>query len=242
MTHLLVHLVEEIAILGPVFLHNMFPFERFMGVLKKYVHNRARPKGSIIKGYGIEEVIDFCVDFVPDLKPVGLPQSRHEGRLSGKGTIGKKQMICTDGHSLTQAHYTVLQNSLLVAPYNEEYENIVCSQNLGQSESFVLQLHMATFGDWLQRRLMNDNDVEEQLYLLAKLSSLTILTFQGYGINANTVYMVAQDKNCTNQKSGVRFYAVTDKERKDTCYGYIEEIWELDYGPSFKVPLFRCRW
>jgi hypothetical protein len=22
--------------LGPVFLHNMFPFERFMGVLKKY--------------------------------------------------------------------------------------------------------------------------------------------------------------------------------------------------------------
>ena len=34
MTHLLVHLVEEITILGPVFLHNMFPFERFMGVLK----------------------------------------------------------------------------------------------------------------------------------------------------------------------------------------------------------------
>ena len=27
MTHLLVHLVEEITILGPVFLHNMFPFE-----------------------------------------------------------------------------------------------------------------------------------------------------------------------------------------------------------------------
>jgi hypothetical protein len=38
MTHLLVHLVEEITILGPVFLHNMFPFERFMGVLKKYVN------------------------------------------------------------------------------------------------------------------------------------------------------------------------------------------------------------
>ena len=34
MTHLLVHLVKEISILGPMFLHNMFPFERFMGVLK----------------------------------------------------------------------------------------------------------------------------------------------------------------------------------------------------------------
>ena len=28
-THLLVHLVKEIDILGPVFLHNMFPFERY---------------------------------------------------------------------------------------------------------------------------------------------------------------------------------------------------------------------
>ena len=37
MMHVLVHLVDEIVILGPVFLHNMFPFERFMGVLKKYV-------------------------------------------------------------------------------------------------------------------------------------------------------------------------------------------------------------
>src|SRR4051812_45659847 len=34
MTHLLVHLVDEIAILGPVFLHNMISCERFMGVLK----------------------------------------------------------------------------------------------------------------------------------------------------------------------------------------------------------------
>jgi hypothetical protein len=34
MTHILVHLVKEIDILRPVFLHNMFPFERFMAVLK----------------------------------------------------------------------------------------------------------------------------------------------------------------------------------------------------------------
>ena len=51
--------------------------------------NRARPEGSISKGYGTEEVIEFCVDFIPDLKPIGVPQSRHEGRLSGKCTVGK---------------------------------------------------------------------------------------------------------------------------------------------------------
>ncbi|KAK1692197.1 hypothetical protein QYE76_008894 [Lolium multiflorum] len=52
------------------------------------------PEGSISKGYGTEEVIEFCVDFIPDLKPIGVPESRHEGRLSGKGTLGRKSMIC----------------------------------------------------------------------------------------------------------------------------------------------------
>jgi hypothetical protein len=35
MIHILVHLVKEIDILGTVYLHNMFPFKRFMVVLKK---------------------------------------------------------------------------------------------------------------------------------------------------------------------------------------------------------------
>jgi len=71
-THLLVHLIKEISILGPMFLHNMFLFERSMGVLKKYIHNRARPEESIAKGYGIEEVIEFCIDFIPNLDPIGV--------------------------------------------------------------------------------------------------------------------------------------------------------------------------
>ncbi|KAK1641998.1 hypothetical protein QYE76_059803 [Lolium multiflorum] len=96
MTHLLVHLVEEIAIPGLVFLHNMFPFEKFMGVLKKYVHNHASPEESISKGYGTEEVIEFCVDFIPDLKSIGVPELWHEGRLSRKDTLGKKSMISPD--------------------------------------------------------------------------------------------------------------------------------------------------
>jgi hypothetical protein len=242
MTHLLVHLVEEIAILGPVFLHNMFPFERFMGVLKKYVHNRARPEGSISKGYGTEEVIEFCVDFIPDLKSIGVPESRYEGRLSGKGTLGKKSMICMDGHSFTQAHYIVLQSSTLVAPYIEEHINITRSKNPGQSESWIKHEHMETFAGWLQTHLMNDNTVGDQLYLLARLPSSTIMTFQGYEINGNTFYTIAQDKKSTNQNSGVRFDATNNNGQKDTYYGYIEEIWELDYGPFFKVPLFWCKW
>jgi hypothetical protein len=149
MTHVLVHLVEEIAILGPVFLHNMFPFERFMGVLKKYVHNRARPEGSIYKGHENEEVIEFCVDFIPDLKPIGLPESRHEGRLRGKGTLGPKAIISMDRSSWAQAHYTVLQNSSLVALHMEEHKNILCSKHPEQSEDWITREQTGTFPGWL---------------------------------------------------------------------------------------------
>src|SRR4051812_24624538 len=241
MTHLLVHLVEEISILGPVFLHNMFPFERFMGILKKYVRNRARPEGSISKGYGTEEVIEFCVDFVPDLKPIGLPQSRYEGRLSGKGTLGRKSIICRDGHSYTEAHYTVLQNSILAAPYIEEHKKILRSNNPGKHDSWIRDEHMKSLGGWLQH-LIKNNSLGDQLYLLSRSPSSTISTFQGYNINGYTFYTIAQDKKSTNQSSGVRFDATDNNGSKTTYDGYIEEIWELDYGPTFKVPLFRCKW
>jgi hypothetical protein len=237
-----VHVVEEITILGPIFLHNMFPFEMLLGVPKQYVDNYARPEGSICKGYLIEEVIEFCVDIVPDLNLIGVPQSRHVGRLSGKGTLGIKSTICMDGHSLTQEHYIVLRNSTLVDPYIEQHKNIVHSNNPGQSDSWITQFHMATFGSWLQTLLMNDTNVGYQLYMLARKPSSTILTFQGYEINGNTFYTIAQDKKSINQNSGVCFDAENDNGRKDTYYGYIEEIWELDYGPSFKIPLFRCKW
>ena len=64
-----------------------------MGVLKKYVHSHSRPEESIAKSYGTEEVIEFCVDFIPDLDPIGIPKSRHEGRLSEKGTLGRKHIL-----------------------------------------------------------------------------------------------------------------------------------------------------
>jgi hypothetical protein len=149
MTHILVHLVKEIDILGLVFLHNMFPFERFMDVLKKYVHNHARPERSIASGYGIDEVINFCVDFIDDFKPIGVPESRYEGRICGKGTLGKKAYISTDDFSFKKAHYTVLQASCLVDPYIEEHNKILCSEFLENFEAWITCRHVESFTSWL---------------------------------------------------------------------------------------------
>jgi hypothetical protein len=242
MTHLLVHLVKEIAILGPVFLHNMFPFERFMGVLKKYVHNRARPEGSIAKGYGTEEVIEFCVDFIPDLDPIGVPKSRHEGRLSGKGTLGKKTYIGMGDDYFNKAHYTVLQNSTLVHPYIETHKQFLRSEFPGKNEAWIRSEHMETFSGWLRKKCQGDGSLPEQLYRLAMQPSWHVLTYKGYDINGNTFYTIAQDKRSTNQNSGVRIDATDPNGIKLTYYGRIEEIWELDYGRNLKIPLFKCQW
>jgi hypothetical protein len=129
MIHILVHLVKEIDILGTVYLHNMFPFKRFMVVLKKYVRNHARSEGSIASGYGTEEVIELCVDFIDDLKPIVVPESQYEERIRGKGTLGKKAYICTDDFLFKKAHYLVLQQSSLVDPYIEEHKKILCSDS-----------------------------------------------------------------------------------------------------------------
>jgi hypothetical protein len=193
------HLVEEIRILDPMFLYNMFPFERFMGVLKKYVLNRARPEGSISKGYGTEEVIEFCVDFLPDLKPISVSESRYEGRLTEKGTLGRKAKVCMDGHSFSQAHYTVLHNSTMVAPYIVRHKNILRSKNPRKADSWIKGEHEKTFGSLLQTHLMNNNTVGDHLYYLARPPSSTICTFQGYEINRSTFYTVAQDKKSTTK-------------------------------------------
>ena len=83
-------------------------------------------------GHETEDAIGFSVDFIPDLKKIGLPQLRYEGTLTGKGTLGAESIMCTHGHSWSQAHYTVLQNTTLVTPYVMNTRT-VCAPNTRSS-------------------------------------------------------------------------------------------------------------
>jgi hypothetical protein len=49
--HFTTHLVKEIKLLDPVFLHQMYAYERFHDILKSFIRNRAYPEGSTIQGY-----------------------------------------------------------------------------------------------------------------------------------------------------------------------------------------------
>ena len=49
MIHLTVHLVRETQLCGPCYMRWMYPFERYMKILKGYVKNRSRPEGCIVE-------------------------------------------------------------------------------------------------------------------------------------------------------------------------------------------------
>jgi hypothetical protein len=61
----------------------------------------------MVKGWSTEEAIEFCTYYL-DIKRVGVPESYHEGRLRGKGTIGEKSVTVDDHISFRQAQFAIL--------------------------------------------------------------------------------------------------------------------------------------
>jgi hypothetical protein len=98
----------------------MFPYERFLAVLKAYVRNHAHPEGSIMEGYTTEEVVECCTDYIKDGKWIGLPIPLHEGRLRGRGRMSQKTFVDRD-YSLSEAHFSVLQQFAIARSCIDEH-------------------------------------------------------------------------------------------------------------------------
>ncbi|XP_056690116.1 uncharacterized protein [Spinacia oleracea] len=90
MIHLTVHLVREVQLCGPAYLRYMYAVERFMKILKDYVHSGSRPEGCIVERTLIEEALEFCIHYLSNVDAIGLPKPRDPGGFQGKGIVGKK--------------------------------------------------------------------------------------------------------------------------------------------------------
>jgi hypothetical protein len=51
MSHLIVHLVKEVELAGPISYKWMYYLKRYMKDLKGWMRQKARPEGSMAKGY-----------------------------------------------------------------------------------------------------------------------------------------------------------------------------------------------
>ena len=63
MPHLIVHLVDELEICGPVHARWCYSIERYLGVLTKYVRDKSKPEAGMASGYMIDESLGFCTEY-----------------------------------------------------------------------------------------------------------------------------------------------------------------------------------
>ncbi|KAL3685350.1 hypothetical protein R1sor_003372 [Riccia sorocarpa] len=64
MTHLILHFVEELQLCGPVHCRWMYPIERYLSKLKRYVRNKARPEGCMAKCFKQDEVVGLATEYM----------------------------------------------------------------------------------------------------------------------------------------------------------------------------------
>jgi len=161
MVHLIVHLVREIQLCGPIFLRWMYPIERYMKVLKGYTKNQHRPEASIVERYVAEECIEFCSQYI-EAKSVGVPETRHVRTPGGKGTRGYNVVTMTR-QEVSQAHLYILNNTAEVIPYIEAHKKEVAARNPKLNMMRVLPEHNKTFMNWFRHTIFVDQTASKTL-------------------------------------------------------------------------------
>jgi hypothetical protein len=80
---------------------------------------------------------------------IGLSIPLHEGRLRGRGRMGQKSFIDRDYDSVSEAHFSVLQQLEIAASYIEEDLSELHRDNNGRTEAWIMKEHRHIFTTWL---------------------------------------------------------------------------------------------
>jgi hypothetical protein len=94
-----------------------------------------------MEGYTTEEVVECYTDYVKDGKRIGLPIPLHESRLRGGRRMGQKSFVDRDYNSVSEAHFSVLQEPEIAAPYIDEHLSELHRDNIGRTESWIMKEH-----------------------------------------------------------------------------------------------------
>ncbi|KAL3699108.1 hypothetical protein R1sor_017130 [Riccia sorocarpa] len=117
--HLLVHLVREVSICGPVHGRWMYWLERYMKVMKDDVRQKAKPEGSMAKDHRLGEAMFLCSNILEQLHPQSafMLRDREDTHLTSLRLIcqgAKRRLSQTE---LVQAHTFVLHNSSVMTEW-----------------------------------------------------------------------------------------------------------------------------
>ncbi|KAH7862720.1 hypothetical protein Vadar_008568 [Vaccinium darrowii] len=253
MVHLAVHLPREAILGGPVQYRWMYPFERFLGTLKGFVSNRARPEGSIAEAYIVKECISFCSLYLDGVETVHNRPERNEDSGEHRkgytvftdtahpiGLVTRDSEISQEHRDI--AHWFVLFNSLEIKKYLEEHKNLMHVPN-GQN---ITNVQRKEFPEWFKLKInrlrANKSKVAtDELWSLANGPNLLVKEYSGCIINGVRYRIREVDNRRRSQNSGV--LAEGDHEGKmHNFYGHLIKVLEFEYMCQKNVILFQCEW
>ncbi|XP_060968728.1 uncharacterized protein LOC133036227 [Cannabis sativa] len=259
MIYLMVHLVREAMLCGPVWARWMYPFERNMKVLKSYVRNHYRLEACMVECYISEEAVEFCLEYIAGVEAIGISKPRTDPDEVDRGLRGKGKMVTVSKLELDQAQLVVMNNNAEVQPYiidNMELLKSMVPRNHKNKQKWVVDQHRQTFIGWLRNTIIAklnepNHGVSGVLSRIATGPTFAVAKHEVYIVRGKRFHTKSRDDAREVQNSGIRIVSETmhfasAKDRNPilgtmTYYGVIEEIWELNYF-VFRIPLFKCSW
>jgi hypothetical protein len=124
--YLLVHLPNKVRLCGLVSSRWMYFVERYMGELKSWVRQRARPEGSMAQGYIVAETMHYVTEFSARFHPDG-PKLITEGEFQKfRGIVLPKARAIKVMNAVfrEQAWRFLLNNTEFLEPWRVLYNQV----------------------------------------------------------------------------------------------------------------------
>ncbi|KAL0546957.1 hypothetical protein IC582_016876 [Cucumis melo] len=216
MVHLVFHLVREVKLCGPVYLRWMYPFERYMKVLKSFVRNRNRPEGCIAEAQVCKEAVHFCSDFLSGLDEIGLGSLNSRKEKQTDRSLLAGTYVRPDMQELKQAHLHILQNT----------EEVMCELHEGKVVSNTIR--------WFAQG-PNCGVMTYERYMVNGCS---------YHTKSRDDHRTVQNSGIMLVATTMQVFSAKDKNPvigDMSFYGIIEDIWEVNDLHFTLVDLSRIR-
>ncbi|KAL3698153.1 hypothetical protein R1sor_012229 [Riccia sorocarpa] len=245
MTHLTVHLVEELEICGPVTTRWMYPVERYLGVLKRYVRSKARPEGCMAEGYITEEALGFITEYMEEFVPIKTRvwDAEEEEGVSGEVLQERGKVRHLAEWEWNLAHKYVLQNSRCMQFLVREYDHLQDTKQLPP------ELDLPSWISSTVDRFGAGADIEKEIRCLAYPPAFRCKAYkkiQAYGNHYRVCGAGMEKYNTYDCGVASTFEQDTSGGPRKTAVSYVgvlEEILSLDYGSlDHPVILFKCKW
>ncbi|XP_070054450.1 uncharacterized protein [Nicotiana tomentosiformis] len=254
MEYLPVHLPYEARIAGPVQYRWMYPFERYLGTLKKMIVNKASVKGSICEAYLMTESTQlFSHYFEPYVMTRNHNAARnndggvgkdlegnlsiftHPGRLWGEA---KKRNLSLDEIKAAQTY--ILLNCKEVEPFVSMYVERLQEELPNLSQDQIDESLQIYFAEWFKGYVGCNHIENEFLRSLAYGPLISAKCHSVYFVNGYKFHTECHGSARSTMNSGV---CITDPNIGD-YYGKIQEIIQVEYHeePLKQTVLFKCEW